>query len=256
LYPLSAPNTNRDLLTALRKENLISDFCIFDIVDYGYNRLDLKYYNPVSGWEWDSNKWIKQIDKNIQKKKTAKAKLDENPRLVDFDNKDMHILKSLVKDFDITLKELSKIVGLSETQVAKRIKGLENKDIIKGYKSLIRPFGKTMLFQIHLNLKEPLDAVLLSFYELPFAAYVMMESKTRFCIRFDLPIRNYVGLLKGIDHIRPHVEDYFIQTAHNYQLSSTSEPFDLYNPKTKNWEVPLRQNIEIIRSIVKEESNE
>jgi DNA-binding Lrp family transcriptional regulator len=252
LYPLSAPNTNRDLLAALQKADLISDYHVFDIVDYGYNRLNLSYYNPVSGWDWDPSKWIAQIDKNIQSEKTVKIDMDENPRLVDFDNKDMHILKLLIKDMDTTIKEFSKIVGLSETQITKRIKELENKNIIKGYKSLIRPFGETMLFQIHLDLKEPLDAVLASFYQLPFAAYVMMESKTRFCIRFDLPIRNYVGLLKGIDYIRPHVEDYFIQTAHNYQLSSTSTPFELYNPETRKWEVLVREYIETIETLANE----
>lgn len=251
LYPLSSPNTNRDLLETLRKEDLISDYHIFDLVDYGFNRTDLSYYNPISGWEWDSDKWITQIDKNLQKKKKIVAlNLDENPGLVDFDYKDLMILKTIIRDVTTTLKELGKIVGLSETQVAKRIRNLENKDIIKGYKSLIRPFGETMLFQIHLNLKKPVDAVLSSFYQLPFAAYIMMESKTRFCIRFDLPLRNFVGLLKGIDHIRPHVEDYFIQTVHHYQLSSSADPFDLFNSETGKWEVRTDQFIETIKSIV------
>jgi DNA-binding Lrp family transcriptional regulator len=250
LYPLSSPNTNRDLLETLKKENLISDYYIFDLVDYGFNRTDLSYFNPISGWEWDSDKWIAQIDKNLKKKKTTSLKLDENPGLVDFDYKDLMILKTLLRDVNTTLKELGKIAGLSETQVAKRIRNLENRDIIKGYKSLIRPFGETMLFQIHLNLKEPGDAVLSSFYQLPFAAYIMMESKTRFCIRFDLPIRNLIGLLKGIDHIRPHVEDYFIQTMHNSRLSASANPFDLYNPETRKWEVRTEQFIETIKSIV------
>ena len=127
LYPLSSPNTNRDLLEALRKEGLISDFHAFDIVDYGFNRTDLSYYNPVSGWEWDSEKWIIQIKKNLRKKKAASIKFDENPGLVDFDHKDLLILKTILNDVDTTLKQFSKIVGLSETQVAKRIKNLENR---------------------------------------------------------------------------------------------------------------------------------
>jgi Lrp/AsnC family transcriptional regulator for asnA, asnC and gidA len=55
------------------------------------------------------------------------------------DEKDMEILKMLKKDARIPLTEISRIVGISDVAVKKRISKLEKRGVIRGYTALIDP---------------------------------------------------------------------------------------------------------------------
>lgn len=53
------------------------------------------------------------------------------------DQKDRHIINSIERDAKITLKRLSKELGMSITAVRKRIMRLEKNRVIEGYKAII-----------------------------------------------------------------------------------------------------------------------
>ncbi|MFW5932787.1 MAG: Lrp/AsnC family transcriptional regulator [Candidatus Hadarchaeota archaeon] len=59
--------------------------------------------------------------------------------MLELDNVDIKILKMLLDDGRETLSEIAKEVGLSTSGVRRRIKRLEDKDILEGYTAKIDP---------------------------------------------------------------------------------------------------------------------
>ncbi|MFW9800537.1 MAG: Lrp/AsnC family transcriptional regulator, partial [Candidatus Thorarchaeota archaeon] len=247
-YPLSSPITTSTLLNVMQEEDLVVDYHIFDIVDYEYKRADYRYFNTDSSWSWDWTEWYTQIDRNLNAKESSPPSMELNPRIVDFDSKDVLLLKHIARDSEMTQRQLSEHLGLSETQVNKKLHRMEKTGIIKGYRSVFSPYSDHGMIVMFLELEEPVDGVLRSLYQLPFQLYVMMESRTRYCIRFSLSSRDHKGFLRGFDIIRPHLASYFFQTLHNPPLVKPSYPLDLFEEETCTWNIPLERSIRMIHS--------
>ncbi len=247
-YPLSSPSTTRALLRVMQEEGLVDDYHIFDIVDYEYKRADYGYFNTDFSWSWDWTEWYKEIERNLRTKEGSPPKMELNPRVVDFDSKDVLLLKHVARESGMTQKQLSHQLGLSETQVNKRLHRLERTGIIKGYRSVFSPYSDHGMIVMFLELEEPVDGVLKSLYDLPFQLYIMMESRTRYCIRFSLSSRDHKGFLRGFDIIRPHVASYFFQTLHSSPSVKPSHPLELLDQRTCTWNIPLEKSIQIIRN--------
>jgi Lrp/AsnC family transcriptional regulator, regulator for asnA, asnC and gidA len=55
------------------------------------------------------------------------------------DNRDIEILKALVKDSRISYVELAKKLGITEAAIRKRMKKLEAKGVVKGFTAIVDP---------------------------------------------------------------------------------------------------------------------
>jgi DNA-binding Lrp family transcriptional regulator len=250
VYPLTSPSITTTLLRAMQDAGLVKDFYIFDIADYEYKPADYGHFEIDSGWIWDWNEWYDQIEKNLKKPRHISSKMEQNTRLVEFDSNDVLLLKQIMENSEATQKRLADILGLSETLVNKRLQRLENTNVIKGYRSVFTPFGNHGMVVLVLDLEEPVERVLASFYQLPFQLYIMMESKTRYCIRFSLSSKDHKMFLRGFDLIRPHVVSYFFQTLHRPHPTRPPIPFEMYDEDSGKWELPLESSLQSIRNAV------
>ncbi|MHA2379326.1 MAG: winged helix-turn-helix transcriptional regulator [Candidatus Thorarchaeota archaeon] len=250
VYPLTSPSTTNTLLRAMQGVDLVDDFHVFDIVDYEYKRANYDYFSTDSGWTWDWKEWYDQIEKNLNSAESLQSRMEQNTGIVEFDSNDVLLLKQIMEDSETTQKRLSDILGLSETLVNKRIHRLENTGIIKGYRSVFTPYGNHGMIVLVLELEESVEQVLRSFYLLPFQLYVMMESKTRYCIRFSLSSKDHKMFLRGFDLIRPHVVSYFFQTLHSSHPTKPPIPFDRFDQATGKWAIPVEESLQIIRDAV------
>jgi DNA-binding Lrp family transcriptional regulator len=251
LYSLSSPRITLRILEELQKTELISNFFIYDITDFDYKPADYSYYNSGLGWVWDWSKWRDQIHETLNSKKKFKLPMTEVQSIAEFDNHDILILKHLFDDGEITQKKLAKILDLSEAQVKKRIRRLEDEGIIKGFKSTVCVTEKELALICFIELERPEDSVLAAFYKLPFPATITMESRTRFSIKLSLNAGDIRGILKGLDVLRPHLASCFVQTLHGGIMSMDSHPYDLYNAKTNRWETPGSEYLQDIRDVMK-----
>jgi hypothetical protein len=75
---------------------------------------------------------------------------------------------------------------------------------------------------------------------LPFTLDVLMESRTRFCLRFGLPAGEFSSFLKGFGALKPHLASYFFQII-GRGSSKAQQIYDLYDPTTNRWELPAQQ---------------
>ncbi|AYD39307.1 Lrp/AsnC family transcriptional regulator [Clostridium fermenticellae] len=81
------------------------------------------------------------------------------------DSTDYNIIKILLEDGRISMKELAKKVSLSPPAVAERMKRLEDADIISGYKAVInyKKLGKTIDVLINVDMKVQKTAKFMEF---------------------------------------------------------------------------------------------
>ncbi len=251
LYSLSSPRIIRRILERITKAELITDFFIFDITDFDAKPADYSHFNSGLGWVWDWSSWRDQIPQTLKSKKKLKLSLDEVQSIVDFDTNDILILKHMFDDGDITQKKLAKLLSLSEAQVNKRVRRLEDEGIIKGYRSTMCATENELNLICFIELENPDDNTLSVFYQLPFPATVTMESRTRFSIQIALTAQDLTGFLRGLDVLRSHLTSCFVQTLHDAKMSMDSHPYDLYNEETNRWETPGSEYLQDIEDVLK-----
>ncbi len=251
LYSLSSPRITRRILEEMLKNELISNFFIFDITDFDYKPADYTYFNSGLGWVWDWNKWRDHIQDILRSKGQFKCPLEEVQSIAEFDNSDVLILRHMFDDGEITQKKLANILSLSETLVNKRIHRMEDEGIIKGYRSTVCTTENELNLICFIELERPENPALAAFYKLPFPATITMESRTRFGIQLSLDAKDLSGFLKGLDVLRPHLTSCFIQTVHDSKMSMDSHPYNLYNEKTNRWETPGSEYIQDIENVLR-----
>ncbi|MFX1483551.1 MAG: winged helix-turn-helix transcriptional regulator [Promethearchaeota archaeon] len=252
LYSLSTPRIVRRILEECQKYDLITDFFTVDVHDYDVKRADYTRYDAESGWNWDWDDWESQITKNNRSKMKRKFKppLNADQTIVDFDFTDVSILKLMFDDGEITQKNLAEKLSLSETQVNKRIRQLEERGIIKGYRFAVSESDEFLPLFCFFELESPVSPVISNIYQLPFPATIMMESKTRYAMTMSLSAKDTKGFLKGFDILRPHLSSYFIQTVHDSQRSMDSHPYDLFNLESNGWRTPGDEYIQDIHDVL------
>lgn len=248
VFSLESPDTNRELLRAMQKTNLVSDYHLFEAVDYAIKNMNLKYFSPEQGWTWNWNKWIAHIESTIRAHRRTALKLEENPDVVGFDAKDILILSNMVENAKLTLKQLGERLELSEAQVSKRIRRMENEGIIKGYKSVFNPTPTDDLtsFYCFLELREPLDSVLACFQQLPYTMDFLMESKTKICVRLRLSARDLNMFLKGFDLIKSHLNSYFFQIVQEITSTRIQSIYGLFDKSANQWQTPTEKHVKKI----------
>jgi DNA-binding Lrp family transcriptional regulator len=250
LYSLATPSVPRRLVEAFQKEGLISDFYLFDITDYEHKHGDFKYLDPRLGWQYDWTLWHKQIKKTLKSKVIKiNTKCEENPSILEYDINDYGLLRSIFDNAMVPQKELASQFSLSETQVTKKIRRLENEGIINGYCSSFRLEDVTVEFNLILEVEEPVARIINNFYTHPYIGSIRMESRTRWGIRMGLPAEDIYGFLIGIDLMQPYLKFSAFQILHRFTRSESAHPYDLFNKEAQKWETPIAEYIDIISDI-------
>ncbi|TFG96205.1 winged helix-turn-helix transcriptional regulator [Candidatus Thorarchaeota archaeon] len=253
LYSLTTPSVPRRLAETFQREGLISDFYSFDVTDYEHKNGDFTYLDPKLGWQYDWKEWHKKIEKNLKSKtKRINTKCEENPSILEFDTNDYGLLRSFFDDAMVPQKDLAKQFALSETQVTKKIRRLENAGVIKGYGSSFKAGDVMVEFNLFLEIEEPVARIMNNFYTHPYLGSVIMESRTRWGIRMGLPACDINGFLQGLDMMKPYLKSCVFQVVHQFTRGEKTHPYDLFNKDTHKWETPLSNYLKIISDILAE----
>ncbi len=253
LHSLTTPSVPRRLVKAFQKEGLISDYDLFDVTDYEHKYGDFKYLDPKLGWQYDWKDWHKKIKKNLKSKtKKINTKCEENPSIIEFDISDYGLLRSFFDDAMVPQKDLAKQFSLSETQVTKKIRRLENARVIKGYSSNFSPGAVMTHINLFLEIEEPVARIINNFYTHPYLGLIIMESRTRWGIRMGLPASDIYGFLRGLDLMKPYLKSCAFQVIHKFTIGEKTHPYDLFNKDTHKWETPISDYLKIISDIMAE----
>ena len=248
VYPLNAPRAVPDLAADLKKRGLIEDYYLFDVVDYQRNESKLA---ELESWDWE--KWSKTISKIMTRTKEMKLDLEEFPQAVSFDSQDTLILRHMVENAEITLRELGEILDLSQPQVHNRVKKLEESGIIKGYKLVMKPFDSGMAVVCFFKSKDA-KKILLWFEKLPYFHQITMESSSHFFVQVYLPSTETNDFLKHLRNLKQYTDEMFVQFLVGGKHKGYCHLIDMYSKETESWRIPYEEFSETIENLTKTKS--
>lgn len=247
VYPLTTPRVILDLASDLKKKDLIEDYYLFDVVDYQRYQTKL---SEVEGWDWE--KWSESLSKIMSKTKEINLDMEEFPQTVSFDAKDTLILRHMVENPDITLRELGEILDLSQPQVHNRVKKLEESGIIRGYKPSMKPFAESEMAVICFFKSKDAGKILLWLDKIPFYHQITMESRSHFFVQFHLPSTETNEFLKHLRNLRQYTDEMFVQFILEGSHKGYCHLIDMYSEDTESWRLPYEEFSEKIDAILKE----
>ncbi|MFW9997787.1 MAG: Lrp/AsnC family transcriptional regulator, partial [Candidatus Odinarchaeota archaeon] len=177
-----------------------------------------------------------------------------NPVTVKFDSKDIELLRKIKEIYhhekaSITYIDLGKSIGLSDTQIRRKIQRLEKKKVIRGY---LTHFNLPGVQDIHaylfFELKKAVDfeRVVSVFYRLPFQISIGIESETKFFVYFRPSTKDLANVLQGIELLKPLFSSMFLQVLPFYH-NPRYHLFEAYNKEKHCWETPMEKYIALIQ---------
>jgi DNA-binding Lrp family transcriptional regulator len=245
MFPLVNPRIISQVVEELKEQNLIRDYFIFDAVDYVRKPPTIKPFLEKDDWNWVG--WAKEIDEIIKKGCNLDLGLEEFPKAVKFDLRDVQILKFMVENEEPTLKDISEALDLSLTQVHKRVNRLEKSRVIKGTTPTFSPYKNCISISCFFKSKEHAQKIVCGFHGLPFEVNIIMESSSQYDVQVTLPQSEIVEFLRLIETFRRLCQDFFIQIGIKTSKKGYSHLLEFYNMETKSWEIPLPEVLKIVR---------
>lgn len=246
-YDLSMPEMMDKMIAAMKRKGVIDSSMFFDIVDYDSKRVDFTRYKPSTGWSCKWSEWKKNIEQNIEQKANSPFNLIDSHDIIEYDYKDILILRALREDPETSMTSLSSITKLPLTGVRERIHKLRKMGVIKGSSRAYGFSGDLLWFSLFMCVKDNEGAILKSIHDLPFPGVVLMMDTHNYCVRFGLTTSDLKQFMDGVRLFRPHLESYFFQFHLPDRVESKyPEIFNFYNSEEDRWDIPVDDYLKTI----------
>ncbi|MCF2136226.1 MAG: AsnC family transcriptional regulator [Candidatus Thorarchaeota archaeon] len=245
-YPINEGDVPEKISRALLEQGLIKAYSIVEIMDIFFTSGQVERLDVHGGWKWDWHEWAAECDKVVEEKTSIDLNFEFHPTRAKFDAKDIAILSYLKVDAAKTLKELGTEIGLSQTQVNKRIKRMVNDGIIKGYKWTTEPQENPLSIYLFFETNGPSDPLLTCLVNLPFPKEMVAESPKSYVFRLILYASDLANFLRGLDKIRGEFKSYSIQIVHHFHSIQMGRFFSYYNVDSNDWDVDIDEYFRII----------
>ncbi|MHA2262139.1 MAG: AsnC family transcriptional regulator [Candidatus Thorarchaeota archaeon] len=243
VYPANQPGVVAAMIRMMQRVNVVSEYFIFFSTDYISTGADLSKFSSDRGLIWDWREWTRDCESHLNSGQKSKLDIDYNPPPIDFDWKDIELIKQLKINARIKRKELGKKVSLSESQVSARICRLETVGVIKGYRWVLKSPEQPLFLYCFFELKKPEDPILSCLHNLPFPKELYAEDRRRYCLRLSMDSKDLVGFYRGFDYLKEYLQSYFFQTMHDLHDQQLTVG-QLYSKKTSHWEIPVDEYIQ------------
>ncbi|MFW9926582.1 MAG: winged helix-turn-helix transcriptional regulator [Candidatus Thorarchaeota archaeon] len=251
-FPIGTPQTLDRIIRSMKQMGIIKDAYVLQTLDFIPFAGHLHRYNPETGWNWDWREWIEESEKTLKIGERSTLEFDQNPAPFDYDHKDIEIIAQMKAYGSITHRELSKRIGLSETQIGMRIRQLKDAGVLRGFAWLTEETPMTIILYTFFEIEEPDHPVFSCFLHLPFRKEIIMDSSDRFCVRITMNSSDVLGYLRGLETLRPHFRSYFVQTCVNIRLvpGGMYGFYNLHNESTGRWEMPVEEYIQSLEKFL------
>jgi DNA-binding Lrp family transcriptional regulator len=252
-YDITQPKMIEELSKLLKKEGLIRNSEFFYIRKHYTKKIDFSSYNPLEGWSCEWKTWKKNIMENLDENMEAPFDIEVSKEVIEYDSKDILILRVLRNDPDSTMTSLASITKLSVGSVRDRIHRLRRMGVIKGYARAYGFAGDLLWFSCFLDIRKKTGSILKSINDLPFPGIFLIEEPNRICVRLGLTTTDLKQFMDGLKTIRPYLDSYSFQFhLPDYVDSKFSDIFNLFDTEQDRWSIPLKDYLGIIKEYAKQ----
>ena len=251
-YPIDEPQLIDKMIQTLKKMNVIRDYYRFDSIDYLPFSADLSRYSPTTGWNWDWRDWVEKSEKAIRDGEPSGFDVDWDPSTMDYDHQDIAIVAEIKAHGHISPKEISKRVGLSDTQVRVRIRRLMEEKVLRGSVWIIPPSHNSLMLYTFVEIDSSDDSALACFQHLPFRRELFFDKPNKYCIKIVLNSADLGGYMKAFETLRTHFDSYFFQTLVNRNIAPEMmyDYYHLHKESSGQWEMPMEDYIQDLEKFI------
>ncbi len=251
-YDVTQPSMVEEISKKLKKHGLITDSLFFDIANHYTKTIDFSLYRPSRGWSCKWDEWRRQIQANIEKNIESPIEIKGSNEMIEYDSKDILILRVLREDPDATMTSLASITRLPVSTVRDRIHRLRKMGVIKGYARAYGFAGDFLWFTCFIEPKKKMGGIIQSIIDLPFPGIILVENPESFCIRLGLNATDLKQFMDGFRLFRPHLKSYAFQFHLPDKVESKyKEIFNLYDSQEEKWNIPLDEYLQTIERYAK-----
>ncbi len=245
-YPVKAYNFPQRFCETLVEKKIIDDYFIFDSVDFLSTTGSVEQLDIIRGWQWNWQDWIRNCAGIVTQNERLNLPLELTVKRAKFDAKDIAILRYLKMDAELTLREIGGALGLSQTQVNKRIKRMETDGIIKGYRWTTEPHERPLFIYLFVKVREENDPILNCLLSLPFPKELGIESPNSYLFRIMLSSSDLAPFFRGLDKIRGFFMNYTIQIVHHLHSLQMGSLYSRFDPRTGDWMIDTEEVLTIV----------
>ncbi len=235
IFSLDSHFQPHNVFQLMKEKDIIRDYTYLNLVDYKAFGWNYDYFDINGIWNWEWKIWENYLKDDLRKRKTKLLNFEMEPDRINFDFMDVQILKQLYLDDSLPLKRLGEKLQLSESQVGRRIKLMEQKGIIRGYRTGFYPFANLSPIFILINSKENLNRIITHILEIPYPSTIAFENENKIAVALEIPNNETFKFLNAFYSLKNQIDDYLIQFLPQIPEVNMAEGFNFYEEKENRW---------------------
>ena len=235
IYSLDSQNHPHRVFQLLKEKRIIGDYINLDLIDYKVFGWNYKYFDTNGKWTWNWAIWKDHLINELKGGTEKKIQFDIEASRINFDYIDVQILKLLYLDDTLPLKQLGMKLKLSESQVGRRIKIMEKKGIIRGYRTGFYPFATSNPFLVKLISNKNMNQIFYHLSKIPYPLTIAYETPSNFAFAIEIPTEEISDFLEAFYSLKSLVDDYMIQFLPKNPNVNIAEGFNFYENDLDTW---------------------
>ena len=235
IYSLDSKFQPHKIIRLLQEKGIIKDYFVFNLVDYKAHSWNYDYFDEKGNWSWEWRIWEEDLQGESQSGKELQIEFDTKPERIDYDYTDIQILKNLYLDDSITLNKLGERLDLSESQIGRRIKTMEQKGIIRGYSTGFYPFENITPILISINEEKNMQKIFYHISKIPYPITIAFDKPGKFVFVVELPISEIIEFLNAFYSLKPLITSFFMQLWSKNPEVNLAEGFGFFDKESNSW---------------------
>ncbi|NHK32096.1 MAG: hypothetical protein FK730_12135 [Asgard group archaeon] len=251
VYCLGSSYIPKKISQLLLKNKIIKEYYIFDLLDYKVFGWNFDYFDEKGNWCWKWEIWKEHLQKEIKNSNELEIKFDTKAERIDFDFTDIQILRNMYLLENITLKNLEENLELSKTQIGRRIKKMEEKGIIRGYRTGFFPFANFMPLYILMDENKNTKQLFYHLSKIPYPLTIAIDNKGKIGVVIEFPRNEISDFLEAFYFLKPLIKSFSMQFWSGYPDVNVADNFDFFEEKTNTFTKISKEHERTIRELEK-----
>jgi len=234
LDPISPLNLPKKFMQVLKKERLLQDYFIYETIDFLTLGWDFTYFDSLGNWNWEWQIWSELI----QRAKTvtdSRFTFDDALEIITLDHRDIQILNNLYSEEELPIRKIAESFDLSESQIGRRIKTMQQKGIIKGYRTGFSPFRELIGIDCFIYSSDSFNHIINLLAKIPYPKSITFASQQLTVFSVFIPNNEVKDFLNAFDTLKPFLDSYFLQFWHSVPSIVHQDLYEFYDTTTNNW---------------------